>query len=256
MKVCFSKEGVKRQWLHFTVSDRWKQCGEWNNCIHGLTPHLIVMQYTCINQQKIPHDNFSTIFVLDFSICKHDFAHVPFTFPSWKHVRLCSVTAFVMKLLFCNKGNSWFLLWQAFFFSPSPFFPFLFYGNWGLNQWDVFPQKRFVLIHYEGAGDSLPLLPSYWEVIAGLRSESMREWVWEGHREREREIFKLSEIRSHIFRSRSSLALRVSFWRQTRIVDFKATAWSIEGEMWSWPAGISLIFSLSDKYWMYFGREI
>lgn len=185
--------------------------------------------------------------------------HVPFPFPSWKHVRLCSVTAFVMKLLFCNKGNSWFLLWRAFFFSPSPFFPFLFYGNWGLNQWDVFPQKRFVLIHYEGAGDSLPLLPPYWEVIAGLRSE--RAWGSECkreiEREREREIFKLREIRSHIFRSHSSLALRASYWRQTRIVDFKATAWSMIGwEIWSWPAGISMIFSLSDKYWMYFGRKI
>lgn len=40
-----------------------------------LTPHLIMMQYTCISQQKIPYDNFLTIFVWDFSTCKHDFAN-------------------------------------------------------------------------------------------------------------------------------------------------------------------------------------
>jgi len=149
---------------------------------------------------------------------------VPFPFPLWKHIALslCQSRLLSWNCSFAIRGIPSSFADKPFFLSLSlslslslrlPFSLFLFYGNRGLNQWDVFPQKRFVLIHYEGVGDSLPLLPSYWEVIAGLRYwKSMREWVsewvWEG------EIFKLRElIRSHIFRShKTSTHLWLYMW--------------------------------------------
>ncbi len=77
-----------------------------------------------------------------------------------------------------------------FSFFPSPFFPFLFYGNWGLNQWDVFPQKRFVLIHMRGreTPSHCFLLTGKWLQAYGTK-KSMREWEKDRENERERERY-------------------------------------------------------------------
>lgn len=157
--------------------------GERNNCTHALTHTSawcnIYTYQSAENSTWQPLNYFGLRFQCVNMTLQMSVPHVPFPFPWWKHVRrlLSWNCSFAIRGIPGSSSD------EPFFLSPSPFFPFLFYGNWGLNQRDVFPQKRFVLIHYEGAGDSLPLLPSYWEVIAGLRSESEREWVWDTQRD-------------------------------------------------------------------------